>query len=225
MRKTFPDEVINFVKNNGVGVTTKKLQNLVNTTFNENYSEGQIYNLRHRLGVKPATDGRFKKGCAEAGEAYRFKPGCVPMNKGKTWDEIGMSQEARAAAARHWFKKGHKTHNHVEVGTDKWRPYHGYYFRKVAEPNSWRLTHDVIWEEANGPIPDGMCVIFLDGNPKNLSLSNLTLISRNEHWVLNNNKSIYSRSDNPELSKVNIAALRLERKIKELTENEEKHNS
>lgn len=225
MRKIFSEEIRQFVIDNGVGLPTRDLMNLVNTAFKADYSIGQIYNLRHKLGVNPATDGKFKKGCSKAGEAYRFKPGCTPMNKGKTWDEIGFSEEAKAAAARNWFKKGHKTHNHVEVGTDRWRSHQGYYFRKVAEPNKWKLTHNVIWEEANGPIPDGMCVIFLDGNPKNLRLSNLTLISRVEHRILNSNKTIYFRSKEPELSKTNIAAIRLERKIAEIMKNEKEHNT
>lgn len=225
MRKIFTEEIKRYVLNIGVAMPTKELMSRVNTTFKTSYSESQIYNLRHKLGVKPASDGKFKKGCSKAGEAYRFKPGHIPANKGKTWDDIGMSAEAKTASARHWFKKGHKTYNHVEVGTDRWRPHHGYYFRKIAEPNKWRLTHNVIWEETNGPIPEGMRVIFLDGNSKNLSPENLALISKEEHGILNNNRSVYSRADNPELSIANIAALRLERKIEEIMKDEKKHNS
>ncbi len=225
MRKIFSEEIKQYVKDIGFGMPTKELMNRVNVKFESNYTERQIYNLRHKLGVKPASDGKFKKGCAKAGEAYRFKPGCIPANKGKTWDEIGLSAEARAAVASHWFQKGHKTHNHVEVGTDRWRPHHGYYFRKIAEPNKWRLTHNVIWEEANGPIPEGMRVIFLDGNSKNLALENLVLISKEEHGILNNNRSVYSRSGDPELSKANITALRLKRKIEEIVKDEKKHNT
>lgn len=35
-----------------------------------------------------------------------------------------------------------------------------------------------IYEQAYGPIPDGYCVIFLDGNPQNYSLDNLRAVPK-----------------------------------------------
>jgi hypothetical protein len=41
------------------------------------------------------------------------------------------------------------------------------------------LLHHVIWEKANGPVPDGYVVRMKDGNPNNLALENLALTERN----------------------------------------------
>lgn len=43
------------------------------------------------------------------------------------------------------------------------------------------LVHRVIWECFNGPIPDGMDVDHIDGNPKNNSLSNLQLLTHRDN--------------------------------------------
>ena len=49
-----------------------------------------------------------------------------------------------------------------------------YYKMKDAD-GRWRMAGIVIWEEANGPIPDGYRLIYLDGDNSNYSLDNLYL--------------------------------------------------
>jgi hypothetical protein len=49
----------------------------------------------------------------------------------------------------------------------------------------WRSKHVVIWEEANGPVPEGRLVIFADGNKFNIKLGNLLVVSKSELAVMN----------------------------------------
>ncbi|CDF86369.1 conserved hypothetical protein [Pseudomonas knackmussii B13] len=60
----------------------------------------------------------------------------------------------------------------------------GKLYRKVADTGDshqdWKLMHRVIWEEVNGPIPEGNLVVFRDGNTKNLTIENLELITKAE---------------------------------------------
>lgn len=57
---------------------------------------------------------------------------------------------------------------------------------KIAAPdphrpgNDWRWVRKarVVWEEAHGPIPEGMVIVQLDGDPENCALPNLACVSR-----------------------------------------------
>lgn len=42
------------------------------------------------------------------------------------------------------------------------------------------MLHVVVWEEANGPVPKGMIVVFKDGDTMNVTLENLEIITRQE---------------------------------------------
>ena len=44
----------------------------------------------------------------------------------------------------------------------------------------YALKHRVVWEQNNGPVPDGMVVVFKDGNKLNTAIENLELVSRKE---------------------------------------------
>lgn len=46
---------------------------------------------------------------------------------------------------------------------------------------NWKRKSDLIWESANGQIPDGCFLIFLDGNTENCELDNLYLVNRSVH--------------------------------------------
>lgn len=68
------------------------------------------------------------------------------------------------------------------IGTEIW--YHDCIWVKVKEENAhhpksifenpcWKRKHYLVWEEANGKVPEGYCIVFLDGDKKNCELSNL----------------------------------------------------
>lgn len=138
----------------------------------------QVQNCAARLGVRSSYEKRVRSGRMSSNNpntiASRFKKGCTPPNKGKK-----MPAEVYARCAPTMFKKGNRTHNYKPVGSERVNV-DGYVEVKVADPGKWRLKHRVIWEEAHGPIPRGHNVQFRDGNPQNLSLDNLYLISRSE---------------------------------------------
>ena len=71
----------------------------------------------------------------------------------------------------------------------------GYIAIKIAEPNKWRLKHQLIWESLNGPIPKGHVVLFVDRNSLNLSPENLLLVSRSELARLNRHGLIFSDAE------------------------------
>lgn len=109
-----------------------------------------------------------------------------------------------------------KTHepwrgNYSPVGTERIDA--GYVVIKTADPNVWNRKHTAIWEAANGKVPKGHIVIFLDKNKKNISLDNLALVSRSVHQLMNKMK-LYTT--NREITKANIAVCEIKKKIAEL---------
>lgn len=136
----------------------------------------QVYNKAFAMGLRRPGKLRSKAGKigsqTEASRAHQFTSGHAPANKGKM-----MSPELYAKCAPTMFKKGNTPKNHREVGSERVGK-DGYLWVKVAEPNKWKAKHRVIWEAANGPVKKGYNVQFKDGNPKNITLENLYLISR-----------------------------------------------
>lgn len=67
------------------------------------------------------------------------------------------------------------------VGSER-KDYDGFYKVKVGVDESgkpiWKRKHIVIWEEANGPIPEGYVIMFKDGDRSNLDLDNLVCVPR-----------------------------------------------
>jgi len=112
----------------------------------------------------------------------QFKPGHTPHNKGKQ-----MDAEIYEKVAPTMFKKGNKPYNTKPVGTinirldTQRRPYQ---YIKIKDSH-WELLQRYVWTQANGEIPRGSVVIFLDGNYLNCELTNLKVITRRENMARN----------------------------------------
>ena len=175
-----------FLTENVKGKRTEELTKIFNEHFDLDLNTNQIrvYKKNHKL--KSELDTRYKKDN-------------IPHNKGKkrTWKGGEGTQ----------FKKGHTPHNHLPIGTERVNG-DDYVDIKIANPNKWRGKHILIWEEHNGKVPDGCCIIFGDGNNRNFDINNLICVTRAQLIILNNNKLI---KDNAELTKIgkNIADVKL----------------
>jgi hypothetical protein len=49
-----------------------------------------------------------------------------------------------------------------------------------GKPSYWKRKHTLLWEKANGKIPKGMKLIFLDGDKTHCELDNLALVTDGE---------------------------------------------
>lgn len=79
--------------------------------------------------------------------------------------------------------RGQKHWRHRPVGSFQEKK--GYLRIKVAEPNQWMQYQRYVWEQAHpGESAEGKFVIFLDGNNRNFSLDNLTVVTRGELAVM-----------------------------------------
>ena len=122
----------------------------------------------------------YEASKSPASIAARFQNGSVPLNKGKK-----VSPEIYAKMQPTMFKKGHTPVNRRDVGSERVNVY-GYIEIKVAEPNRWRLKHQVMWEQVNGTIPRGYNVQFKNHNRQDCRIENLYLISKAEQMAKEN---------------------------------------
>lgn len=175
-------------------------------------SVSSVSNRRVKLGLT-----RTPEQQALIGDG-RFKPGQKNVwTRGKKgWQAGGRSKETQ-------FKKGHKPSN-------TWRPVgaeriskDGILYRKVSDTGDkktdWRAVHVLLWEERNGPLPDGMIVVFRDKNRKNFDIGNLEALTRSEH-MKRNSIDRYP----PEYRKAAITLGWFKRKLNKL-ENEQHENT
>jgi hypothetical protein len=140
------------------GLTLDEILEKFIERFGVNVTKKSIKGIMYRNNFKNHMQG-FKT---------RFKKEQEAWNKGKKGLQTGGEEG--------WFKKGNLPSTHKPVGSEAVSE--GTLLIKIAEPNVWVKKHRYIWEQAYGPIPNGMVVRFADGNKMNVTLDNLLLVSR-----------------------------------------------
>lgn len=115
---------------------------------------------------------------------HRFSKGSVPANKGR------KGAQSVGNMAQTQFKGGQMPHNWVPVGSYRVNRADNALERKVSDlpgpPNvRWKPVSRLVWEAANGPVPDGHMVVFKPDR-KTTVLEEITLdavecISKAEH--------------------------------------------
>lgn len=136
----------------------------------EDVSLVNLHWLRKRKGWKTGRTGCFAKGE-------------VPHNKGKKCEPGRGGNHPNARRTQ--FTKEQTPHNTNYLGHERIDRTDGYVYISVDQPNPhtgyerrYVLKHVWLWEQANGPVPEGHCLKSLDGNRQNCDPSNWELIER-----------------------------------------------
>lgn len=166
-------------------VPTKEISELLGVEYL------RVYDKARRMGLKKSDaylqsmkSGRLKKNDTR-GKANRFKKGNIPWNKGKRFNagENAKQRRFRRGELNGRAKELYKPLGHERVNKN------GILERKIKSdgPSSqrWKSVHRMIFEEHNGPIPDGHIVVFIDGNRRNFDICNLECISKKENMRRN----------------------------------------
>lgn len=144
-------------------------------------SVNAVYTRAHLLGLKKTDEfikfalQREAEKLREVGQRTRFVKGIVPFNKGKK-----MTNEQYKLIKPTMFAKGHDPHNIKYDGHIRVCKKDGYHYVRVARAK-YVLKHRYVYEQHHGKIPDGMIIIFVDGNKLNFDITNLQAITRQEH--------------------------------------------
>jgi len=151
---------------------------------------GQVFSKATNLGLEKtqvylaSPDACRLRREDSPGIAFRFPKGHVPANKGVK----GISYPGMEATQ---FKKGQLSPRCQamlkQIGDLRINSY-GYLERKITMGlnggRRWRAEHRLVWEAANGIIPDGHVVVFKPGMRSNIleeiTLDKVELISRRE---------------------------------------------
>jgi hypothetical protein len=149
------------------------------------------------------------------------------FNTGLTWEQIGRRCQ------RSGFRRG--AQKLLKVGTEKVINNAGFIYIKTSDDpkrrfggytGTWRLKHFIIWEAANGPVPEGHFVIFADKNKTNFDIGNLLLVSRRESLYMAKHGYF---TGNAELTRANHAiakhAIAFSDAVKRLTKSKHCHSA
>jgi len=168
-----------------------------------------LHALRKRKGWRTGRTGCFAKGL-------------IPHNKGKRCapGEGGRHPNAR----RTQFQKGRLPHNTRGAGHERIDSKDGYVILIVDEVNPWTGAatrpvhkHRYLWEQANGPLPDGYVLKCLDGDKRNCDPSNWEPIPRGILPQLNGRHGIAYDQAAPEVKPVLMTLAKLKRAAREAT--------
>ncbi|MCD1616952.1 HNH endonuclease [Salipiger manganoxidans] len=99
--------------------------------------------------------------------------------KGQTPQNKGQRMPFNPNSARTQFKKGARPHNYRGAGHERVDTKDGYVVMIVDEANPWSgnktrpvQKHRYLWEQVNGPVPEGHRLKCLDGDKTNTDPSN-----------------------------------------------------
>jgi len=190
LRRLCTPEQDQFIKNNYIKLSQRELTTMLNAKFNTGFTVGQIKTYVKNHKIRSGRTGCFEKGNTPWNHGTKgqgltgpnsgsFKKGNVPANRKPLWSERVCSKDG-----------------FVLMKVPEVDPYTGF-------PTRYKHKHVYIWEQENGPVPEGVVVAFKGGDKTNCEPENLMLISRAE--LLRLNKHGYK--DAPDELKPSILAL------------------
>lgn len=127
-----------------------------------------------------------------------------------------------AASARTQFKKGQRPKNTKKPGDEYVSAKDGYVYLCVPQTNPhtgfqhrFVLKHRYLWEQLNGPVPEGFCLKSRDGDRQNCDPSNWMCIPRAMLPRLSGRWSLGYDQAAPELKPVVLAVAQLQHGAKQ----------
>ncbi|RKJ44370.1 HNH endonuclease [bacterium 1XD8-76] len=199
-QKKYPQGMYEFVRDNSWGVSSKEMAEMVNEKFGTSFTQTMMKQFRQRHGIKSGCTGWYQKGHP-------------PGTKGRKQEDYIKDPDALERAKATRFKKGDRPANELPVGAIVVNSA-GYKLRKKQMEGSlwerWEFLHRAVWEEHNGPIPEGVVVIFKDNDKLNCDIENLMLITKGESCALTR---LGYRFEDPDLTQAGLGIVRLKQTV------------
>lgn len=165
-RSIYTPEHLDWLRENYPLMSIRELTENFNIIFEQQITAGTLHSVCKRFGIQCGRNGHFKLGVSPWNTGTK---GLVAANSGS-------------------FRQGDCPVNWLPVGAERING-DGYRDRKLTDTGvgrvDWVPVHRIMWEQANGPLPVGRAVIFIDGDKTNITLDNLQDVSRGELAVLN----------------------------------------
>lgn len=177
LRQLYPHHTARFVAN----VMGRDVSSVYNKAFSLQLEKSDAF-------WQSDASGRTRRGKQDPRmRATQFKKGQAPWNQGIK-GSAGLHPNSRATQ----FKKGRAAQescNYLPIGSQRVTK-GGLLERKVTDNHPvparrWVAVHRLVWEAANGPVPEGHIVVFKDKRrtvvPEEITLDRLECISRAEN--------------------------------------------
>lgn len=163
-RKKYTQEQIDFLSEHR-SLPRRELLVLFNQTFNLSCS---IHAMQSRMsvnGLANTTRGKTRHRFSE--EEFCFIKNNIHLSNEEIYarfiERFGQSRSRNSIVCfirDRDLRGGNRPHKYVTIND-----------RKIS-------LQQLVWEAVNGPLPKGQCVIFMDGDCDNFSISNLKAIPR-----------------------------------------------
>ena len=135
-----------------------------------------VRQIAHRMGLEKNAEFRASPDSGRLdgarGTATRFKPGRVSWAKGQKGIRLSIATE---------FKKGDAPANVQDVGALRINSMGEIDIKTAPGKNKWLSLRRFAWELENGPIPEGMCIVAINGDGHDTRIENLALLTRAEN--------------------------------------------
>jgi hypothetical protein len=168
----FTGEMIEFLKQQYTSIGDTELA----TIFQQKWPKQKGWTKKHIEKKRKYLHLTRTPGQIKAIHSRNVKAGCFLLCPVKAWDKLGRTPDGEI---HYWsMKKGTRKIPFIKING------------KFIQWGRWA------WQQAYGEIADGMNVVFKDGDPYNLTLSNLILLSNAELSRKNSVKGSQGLSDN-----------------------------
>ena len=211
MAHKWTKEELSYLKEIAPGRSYKEIRDLFNQRFKADLSQSSISETLKRKHIANGRDTRFQTGQESWCKGVPLASWMTPEQLEKVRaNQFKTGDNRRYRDAKPGTERVTK-YGYVEVRMEK--PVRTYNYGDYKATHCWRFKHVLIWEEANGPVPKGHKILFLDGNPQNFSLDNLVCISNAELAMLNAYGLRFK--DHPDLTRIGLDIVKLKKTIKE----------
>ena len=199
----YTDEQREFLKLNSPKMSRKELTEAFNRMFGQDKTVDAIRTFCKKNGYYAPTDGRYQKGNKTWSTGLSKEEHRKHFSDESYANVIGNldARKTKGIGDEYQMKFGNDTIPYVVVSLDYSLP-----FKKRIMPKT-----RYVWEQAHGPLPEGHCIIHLDGDVQNCELDNLMAVSNYERLVLNGNHW----SGKGELTKAGVLYARLTKGLNE----------
>lgn len=183
-RRFWSEVELELLRRNFADSHTRDIAQVVGRTASQVLAKANKLGLRKSLAFIAEVARERALRPEHGGHATRFKKGQPPANKGVKRPDGWAPGNMRSTQ----FKPGSKPHTWVPVGSYRITA-DGQLERKTNDepgPNNvrWKGVHSLVWQAANGPVPEGHVVVFKPGRRttklEDITLDAVELLSRAE---------------------------------------------
>lgn len=168
---------------------TERVAQILGRSISSVYGQAAALNLRKSEAFNAGEhSGRIRRGRTELRMvATQFQPGAAPWNKGVP-GSTGHHENTRATQFK--ARRPEEAKNYLPIGSLRVTR-DGILERKMTDDRSivparrWTAVHRLVWEAANGPVPEGHIIVFRPGQrstqESEITADRLECISRAEN--------------------------------------------